>query len=407
MTKLPEGRMSLSLDGPARTGVRSPGRSRQVATAPYLCAVLLSVCYSSERLLAGTNTPYPAGTEVSVTSTVGTVTGVLQDSNDPLWIALVESGRTQPTLIKATDLILRRVEPSSPTQPSAAAIDRPRVRDYFPETLREEMPDTEIRRDLEAIGGHYVYGQPLAADPERFQFTPDGFTQPVEGITVLVREAFTVGHYDKYRLPAWVAMRWTNDDLVRSEQVNFDRPSFSRDTDLPVYARGGTYLEFSRTGLERGHQARDADLEAWGMDAVGDGMLMSNIVPQQKGRNHSVWGKLENQHRFIVSDSEIDVVWIISGPVFDPDAEPEWVGNDGEEIAVPIATYKVIAWEDEEGDLTMRGYIIGRNDTDTNLRNYLVPVEQVELQTGLDFFPALDDAIEEILENQSHTHLWN
>jgi len=93
---------------------------------------------------------------------------------------------------------------------------------------------------------------------------------------------------------------------------------------------------------------------------------MSSIRPQLKGRNHVVWGKLEDQHRFIVKNpqqSGIDTVWIICGPVFYNDdangtideGEIDRIGDD--DVAAPDTTCKVIAWESEDG-LNLQGCLI-------------------------------------------------
>lgn len=312
-----------------------------------LSVLLLLVCSVAH---ADTNTPLPAGTSVTVTSSAGSVTGVLQDIDVPNWIAVLEPGRSSPALIRAADVIIRQT-----AQVPADGITRPRIsipkgRLPFdlvaPFAARDEAPSLEFELERAQPTGHFIYGQPKISDPSRFSFTPDGEDDSVDGITILSREAFTLGHFDYYRVPAWVAMRWTEDDYYRSEAVTMQRGDFVIDEDLPWYGRGGTYLEYARTGLQRGHMARDADLEAWGFDSVREGMRMSNIVPQQEHMNHAVWGDLENEHRRIVTrNNGIDTVWIISGPVFNKDDdEVEWVGNDGEKLGVPEATYKVIAW---------------------------------------------------------------
>ena len=51
-------------------------------------------------------------------------------------------------------------------------------------------------------------------------------------------------------------------------------------------------------------------------DADCEGMRMSNIVPQRKGRNHVVWGRLEDQHRVCDPAFGITTVWTVSGPIF-------------------------------------------------------------------------------------------
>src|SRR5688572_8882215 len=88
---------------------------------------LTSVC------LADTNTPYPAGTQVSVTTSAGTVSGELQDVNVPQWIAVREPNADDPTLIRATDVILRKLGARSPS-------------DVLPEAVRPDLFRREMFR---------------------------------------------------------------------------------------------------------------------------------------------------------------------------------------------------------------------------------------------------------------------
>lgn len=264
---------------------------------------------------------------------------------------------------------------------------------------------TDTRDDRSSRATHFVFGKPKPFD-NRHRFKPPGETAEVAGITELKRIAFTIGHDDKHRVPAWVAMRWTKNDLERSEELSFDRPGWRQDTELPDYARGNGKYDYQNTSLQKGHMARDADVEAWGIAAVKEATLLSNSVPQKQHANHAVWGVLENEHRNIVGDEEddqeISTVWVISGPVFYPGRRVTTVGNTG----VPHATYKVIAWLGADNKLRTRGYIIGMNDTSTNLSSYLRSIDQVETATGLDFFSDLPDAEENQLEAVEPEKLW-
>ena len=82
----------------------------------------------------------------------------------------------------------------------------------------------------------------------------------VEGVTILKKHAFTVGHYDKHKTPAWVALRWTKEHLDISEKELSHPRNFQADTELPPYARTGKDNQHSQFGYERGHMARHEDL---------------------------------------------------------------------------------------------------------------------------------------------------
>jgi hypothetical protein len=132
--------------------------------------------------------------------------------------------------------------------------------------------------------------------------------------------------------------------------------------------------------------ARDEYLESFGYDAVRDGMMMSNMVPQQNrspARNHDIWGTIEYAHRQIVGDQSagIPVIWVISGSIFD-DQDGGEVQFVGEGIGVPDATYKLIAWFTPQDAYRCVALIIPQEASDFDLSTYLVSVDAVETRNG-------------------------
>lgn len=373
---------------------------------PLAMVSWLLVVTLANHALAETNTPYRAGTHVEVVTAAGTVRGTLQDSSALEWILVLEANRRQPTALKATAVVVR---PEEGDTTLGLRLVPEGSRGGFPFTAAASSAIPGTARGGAPLGesvssAHFLFGKPKPKD-DRHRFTPPGQTGPVDGITMLQRSVFTLGHYDRFKVPAWVAMRWTEQDFDNGVGVSFSRGSFVVDDELPEYARGGTSFDFQESRMERGHMARDDDLESWGFQIMREGMRMSNVVPQRQGRNHKVWGKLENAHKNVVASNSnsIDAVWITSGPVFRNGQAMAQVGNG---TGVPHATYKVIAWFDGNQDLHARGYIIEQNDTDENLTNYLFSVADVEEETGLDFFSELTDDVEQALESQQHTSLW-
>jgi endonuclease G len=285
---------------------------------------------------------------------------------------------------------------------------------------------------------HFVYGMPRPTDGRfniRLPTDPPG-SPPRPGLSVLVREGFVVGHYDRFKVPAWVMMRWTRDDYERSEKEpgRADR-NWAPDEELPEYARAGTDYDAEISHMDRGHMARHEDNKAWGLDNVDMGCRMSNLVPQHRELNGGAWLSLENAHRQVVADPEktgVAAVWVISGPVFQGDQPDGTVGNG---VGVPHATYKVMGWFNESGRFQMRGYVLkqtdradpparvasgrrpstrdsrgngsSRNEPSVDLRKFLTPVREIEKSTGLDFFSDLPDPEEEALETIRPSEPWN
>ena len=116
---------------------------------------------------------------------------------------------------------------------------------------------------------------------------------------------------------------------------------------------------------------------------------MSNMSPQLPGFNRGVWKRLEELVRAIaLKEKEI---YVVTGAIFPSAAEVKHLQSGS--ITIPKAFYKVIY------DLTppqkMIGFIIPHRSSDQPLQIFSVSVDEVEKQTGLDFFPELEDDLEE------------
>lgn len=251
---------------------------------------------------------------------------------------------------------------------------------------------------------HFAHGMPAAKD-SRYNFAPAGSKAEVSGISVLVREGFVVGHCDRFKVPLWVAMRWTRQDLAASEAEPEHRRSFKADQELPAYAQGNPNYNSKGLKMDRGHMARNKDNTAWGDDNATMGDLMSNIAPQSPGLNQKAWLSLEDEHRTIVGrrDLGIDTIWIVAGTVFRNNQSEAQIGNG---IGVPYATYKVICWFDSKGSFQARGYLFPQSADNRDSKRYLVTIRSIEEQTGLDFFAGLDRTEQDRVETRLPRSLW-
>jgi len=118
---------------------------------------------------------------------------------------------------------------------------------------------------------------------------------------------------------------------------------------------------------------------------------MSNMSPQLPGFNRGIWA------------NEKESIYVVTGPVLTKDVYPT-IGIN--EVAVPEYYYKVIL--DYSGDETKAiGFILPNEKSSEPLQNYAVTIDKVESFTGIDFYPALPDDIEESLESAVDTSLWS
>lgn len=233
---------------------------------------------------------------------------------------------------------------------------------------------------------HFSYGMREFVD-RRHNFMPDGQDEKQPGISLLVREGFVIGHVDRFKTSLWVPMKWTREDLEPSLAVEALPRYFRPDPELPEYARASPEYRSSETGYDRGHMARHADNRAWGRQNSDADRFMSNIAPQRVALNRRTWLSIEDAHRSVVGEDihpDIDTVWIISGCIYEDDTPVEIIAND---VAVPHSTFKVIAWYDVDDAFQARGYNVYQEDAERDPTQYLTTIAEIEVLTGLSFFP--------------------
>jgi len=215
---------------------------------------------------------------------------------------------------------------------------------------------------------------------------------------VLRNDGYLVGWSDVRVNPLWVSYQVAAVDDTRIGS----RPDFRPDwrTIWPV----GTD-SYSGSGYDRGHLAPNYAIAAvHGRSAQFDTFYMSNMTPQRPNLNRQLWQRLEEA----VMDHfapRYDRLQIITGPVF-PENFMDNVFNRVGLVEVPEAFYKIIVAPHDEAPLALA--FIMPQDVRGNepLDDYLVSIDDVEAQTGLDFFPELNDEVESVLESEVSTDGW-
>jgi endonuclease G len=94
-------------------------------------------------------------------------------------------------------------------------------------------------------------------------------------------------------------------------------------------------------------------------------------------------------------------VYIVCGPLF-YSKEHETIGAN--KVVVPEAFFKVILCLN--GKAKAIGFVVKNNEGAKKKDQYVNTVDQVERITGMDFFPALPDSIEDIVEATANINEW-
>jgi len=211
---------------------------------------------------------------------------------------------------------------------------------------------------------------------------------------IVVHEGFTLSYSEKFEESEWVAYELTPSELVLP---NYKRPFFIEDPDVKTGSAG--WRNYKRSGYDKGHLCPAADRK-FSESAFDETFYTSNIAPQKHDFNSGIWNRLEQKVRYWAQ--KYDGIYIITGGVLNDRLKT--IGS--EEVAIPQYFYKVLLDEDH-GKYKMIGFLVPHADSEKPLYQFVVPVDRIEQLTGIDFFPQLDDAIENALEKNADYKAWS
>ncbi|MCM1313537.1 MAG: DNA/RNA non-specific endonuclease [Bacteroides sp.] len=214
---------------------------------------------------------------------------------------------------------------------------------------------------------------------------------------ILSREAYTSSYNTETLCPNYVAWHLTAE---RVEGNAVRKNNFHGDADIPEKYRVET-SDYSRSGYDRGHMCPAGDCKS-SDEVMSESFLMTNMCPQGHNLNAGDWKELEDQCREWASS--YGEVFVVCGPIFDS-ARPKTIGKrKGYKISVPDRFFKVVLMMGRVPKAI--GFIYPNDDTNLDIRDYAVSVDDVERMTGIDFYPALPDDIESRIEAECNPGAW-
>ncbi len=232
----------------------------------------------------------------------------------------------------------------------------------------------------------------------RRDLTAKGLPKLDTGDEVIVHPGHMLVYSEKHEVPKWTAHIATP-DLITGNLARID--SFLPDPQVKT----GTAVtaDYWYSGYDRGHMVPSADMR-WNQEALQGTYYYSNVCPQVPELNRGTWAELEDWGRRYVNFSKRRV-FVVTGPVL-RDGLPTMQKPDRKnEVSIPELYWKVIA--DLDGEKPQAIAFVMRNAAQEYPPiSYAVTVDSVEALTGLDFFPALDDALESRIEAMREPKDW-
>ena len=211
---------------------------------------------------------------------------------------------------------------------------------------------------------------------------------------ILKRVAYTASYNSDLRIPNWVAWRLTGAHTRgKNKRAGV---KFHEDTDVPMPR--AVDFDYVRSGYDRGHLCPSAD-NRWDATAQEQSFLLTNVCPQDHNLNVGDWHELEILCRKWAKT--YGSIYIVAGPVLFK-GKHKTIGKN--KVTVPEAFFKVVLCM--EGKPKAIGFIY-RNESGNRPKSYYVnTIDDVERITGIDFFPALPDKVENEVEATSSLDDW-
>ena len=215
-----------------------------------------------------------------------------------------------------------------------------------------------------------------------------GSPQTKHSVTILENEPYYSAYSETRRNPLWVGYRL--DDYKGESRL--PRPG-GFNTDFRTKAKIDQKV-YSKTGYDRGHMCPNSAIaKRYGKKGQLETFLMSNICPQKPNLNRKVWERLERLEEAYAN--KYNGVYVFTGPIFD-----EHVEILNKKVEIPDAFFKILI-DEEKNKVRVLPFIIPQNVTGKEILNdFLTTVDEIEEKTGLDFFSAMDDNYEALLESR-------
>ncbi len=231
--------------------------------------------------------------------------------------------------------------------------------------------------------------------PEDDVNLPWGISGPAGHL--LDKRYFLINYNDAWKIPYWVAY-YISSSVLNGKTKRTD--DFRPDPELADEERA-ELVDYKKSGYDRGHNAPAADFKR-SQAAMSTTFLLSNMSPQSPKLNRFIWESLEDEVRKAVRDDGEG--WIITGSLFlDEDSssvEPtKYIGKDS--VAVPTHCFKVILLKGQDSGLSAFAFLLPNKKRSIKGKpaQYMLSVDRLEQISGYDFFPALDDSLENRLES--------
>jgi len=266
---------------------------------------------------------------------------------------------------------------------------------FNPEEISEDTPP--IKNDIETAD-HHDDSINAVAKKETYLFEYediDSLELPKfkSSMQIVRHSAYTVSYNESYEHSNWVAYELLCDETIKvAERKDNFRP------DPKVLTGTAEVSDYRRSGYDRGHLMPAAD-NSFSAKAMSESFYFSNMSPQEPGFNRGIWRILEEQVR--VWACQYDKLYVITGGILKPGLKT--IGKNN--VSIPEYYFKTLLVYNEDKQSSI-SFLMKNESSSSDILSFAVPTDSIEKLTEYDFFPRLDDSIEEEVENNVNLNDW-
>lgn len=210
--------------------------------------------------------------------------------------------------------------------------------------------------------------------------------------SIIQHFAYSVSYNHHFRQANWVAYQLTKSELIKVIDRN---NNFTTD---PLISETDNLLDYKKSGYDRGHLAPAADM-VFSETSMKESFYFSNISPQNPSFNRGIWNKLEEKTREWTQ--KYDSIFIVVGPVLTDSLKTIGVHK----IAVPKYYFKVLLDKHINHEKAI-AFLIPNEASDLPIEYFSISVNDLEKKLGFDFFPLLNDELENKIESIKCYECW-
>ncbi|MGK2231178.1 MAG: endonuclease G [Colwellia sp.] len=233
----------------------------------------------------------------------------------------------------------------------------------------------KVDRDVQC-NEHFIFGLPI---------------YPGKVLTPICHANFYIAYDEIAKIPRYTSHEVTiNNALTYVERL--DAYKFETDPLINESVQASS-IDYIGVFYDKGHMLPWADNSQ--LEHALESNYFTNITPQVPSFNRGIWLELEKAIRNYVIQSSSDL-FIITGAI----TGDTWIGRN---VEVPSGFYKVLYDVHNE---KMIAYVIKQHEQLIKpLSEYSMTVDELEVMTGIDFYPLMDVTKQETLESKKQWKL--